>query len=85
MDGGEGHFIARFEKTDQEFKNRKSNVKSLTSERADPLVIQFLNEQIGHSFTDFHTEKINITIKVYAMNHPFLRLKKGKILRQESI
>lgn len=57
MDGGEGHFIARFEKTDQEFKNRKSNVKSLTSERADPLVIQFLNEQIGHSFTDFHTEK----------------------------
>ncbi|WP_304684231.1 RsmB/NOP family class I SAM-dependent RNA methyltransferase [Ileibacterium valens] len=82
MDGGEGHFIARFEKTDQEFKNRKSNVKSLTSERADPLVIQFLNEQIGHSFTDFHTEKINDTIKVYAMNHPFLRLKKGKILRQ---
>lgn len=78
MDGGEGHFIARFKKTGGSarsfpvFKNEK------LPEAAKKEISAFLDQ----SFTYFHVEKSKDSKaeKVYAMNVPFIKTK--GILRQ---
>lgn len=89
MDGGEGHFVARFEKALEDEEEEKSTLNKKKSgfslkkaDQPDGEVQKFLEEQLDGSFQYFDVEKSRDGQKVYAMNHPFIRLKKGKILRQ---
>lgn len=81
MDGGEGHFAARFEK----IKSEEQSTSSFTfckEEKLDKTIQAFLNEQTDQAFTHYYLEKNQDSTFVYGMNAPFIKLKKGKVLRQ---
>lgn len=84
MDGGEGHFAARFQKIKD--KDREDETKrpfSLCKEEKLPACVQdFLNEQLAESFSYYHMEKNKDSVLVYGMNVPFFKLKKGRMLRE---
>lgn len=80
MDGGEGHFIARFEKVRQP-DEEMPKPKSLWIEKSDKLpdeARKFIESQTDQPFTHYRV----VNGKVYGMNHPFMNLKKAKVLRQ---
>ncbi|MBF0579123.1 RsmF rRNA methyltransferase first C-terminal domain-containing protein [Erysipelotrichaceae bacterium RD49] len=89
MDGGEGHFVARFEKKasadlQEETRNGKpAKSAKQTKPAALPLeAASFLKEQLPEGFACYQVIKTKDGVQVYGMNHPFLTLKKGKVLRQ---
>lgn len=82
MDEGEGHFVARFRKKADAASSGRSKVRELKGEKPDVLTESFLSEQTGKGYKYYHTEKNKDRVLVYGMNHPFLALKKGKIVRQ---
>ncbi len=80
MDGGEGHFIARFEKVAADEQQVPSK-KSIWIDRSDALpesARTFIEAQTEKPFSYYRVANG----KVYGMNHPFMNLKKAKILRQ---
>ncbi len=84
MDAGEGHFIARFRKKEDAASSGSLKAKTLRPEKPDRHVTEFLNQQMGCGYENYHMEKDprKDIVRVYGMNHPFLALKKGRILRQ---
>lgn len=80
MDGGEGHFAARFEKIKTE--DEPSSFVYCKEEKMDKTVQAFLNEQTDTAFSHYYLEKSKDSTFVYGMNAPFIKLKKGKVLRQ---
>lgn len=88
MDGGEGHFVARFEKTGEkpeETKETKRKGKGMDFEKSKPLPKEaqaFLEEQSREGYAFYKVESDGKSQLVYGMNHPFLKLKKGRVLRQ---
>ena len=81
MDGGEGHFVARFEK-DPQAGTSKAKVRELPSGKIDAKAEEFLKQQIDSGYSYYQSEPGKDRIRIFGMNHPFLKLKKGKILRQ---
>jgi NOL1/NOP2/fmu family ribosome biogenesis protein len=74
MDKGEGHFVARLRKTTGSIRS----LPVLKSDRIDSVTEAFLKEQLmdlpaNYMIRDGH---------IYAMNHPFLMLKKIPVIRQ---
>lgn len=82
MDGGEGHFIAKFQKKVDDSVNTPSSLPFVKSKKLPPAVTEFLKTQTTCGFHDYYTESSKEGVRVYGMNHPFISLKKGKILRQ---
>ncbi|WP_230266795.1 methyltransferase RsmF C-terminal domain-like protein [Allobaculum fili] len=99
MDGGEGHFMARFMKTGESEESaepvsssRKKGKGSkglwLSADKLPKEAASFLDEQLeadergvcGYSF--YHVIERKDESLVFGMNHPFLNLKKGKVIRQ---
>lgn len=81
MDGGEGHFIARFEK-DPQAEASKAKIRELPSGKIDAKAEEFLKQQIGSGYSYYLSEPGKERTRIFGMNHPFLKLKKGKVLRQ---
>lgn len=88
MDGGEGHFVARFEKkAPADLQDEKPESKSAKAKVAKPALlpveaVSFLNAQLPDGYAYYQVTKTKDGAQVYGMNHPFLTLKKGKVLRQ---
>ena len=78
MDQGEGHFIAKLKKTGGASKS----LPTLNSSKIDGCVQKFLKEQIENPMTYYYVEKGKDYDKVFMMNHPFLKFKKGNVVRQ---
>lgn len=74
MDGGEGHFIAKFKKK----SGKIGKLPVLKSMKMDPIVKQFLNEQLEIKPCYYYVSQD----KVFGMNFPFIDFKKIKVLRQ---
>lgn len=74
MDGGEGHFIAKFKKND----GKLGKFATMKSMNVDSVVHEFLKNQIEEAPAYFYVNKD----KVYGMNFPFVDFKKIKVLRQ---
>ena len=74
MDGGEGQFMAKFIKKG----NEAEEIRSLKNEKLSKTERAFLDEQIEKPLTYFHHENG----KLFMMDHPFMDLKKVKVLRQ---
>jgi NOL1/NOP2/fmu family ribosome biogenesis protein/precorrin-6B methylase 2 len=80
MDGGDGHFMAAFEKTGEETAGAKENwlkPAKLEKEAAD-----FIQQHLSDGFTYYQSIKKDGKVSVYGMDQPFLKLKKGNIIRQ---
>lgn len=78
MDHGEGHFMAKFVKTE----GHAGSLKTEKSARPEKLVKEFLQDNLDISFSNYLEHSQRNGEKVwYAMNAPFLKLK-GKVLRQ---
>lgn len=75
MDGGEGHFIAKFHK-----KNigKVGKFPMLKSVKIDKVVQKFLDEQLLNSIQYYYVNHD----KVYGMDVPFIDFKRVKVLRQ---
>lgn len=86
MDGGEGHFVARFEKKEQESDSvQKKPAKKAKAAKAEELpkeAAAFLKEQMPEGYQYYHLIRNQDGVEVYGMNYPFFSLKKGKVLRQ---
>lgn len=86
MDGGEGHFVARFEKVPSSQSDNVSGKKTgfdlKKPDKLDKESEKFLKEQLNGSFAYYDWDKSRDSEKIYGMNHPFIKLKKGKVLRQ---
>lgn len=78
MDHGEGHFIAKLKKNGGSSKS----LPVQNSHKVDGCVQKFLKEQVENPMTYFYVEKGKDHDKVFMMNHPFLKLKKGNVVRQ---
>ena len=78
MDQGEGHFIAKLRKTGG--TNKK--VPVISDSNLESCVKKFLKDQIKESLSHFHVEKGKEMDRVYMMNTPFLKFKKGNVIRQ---
>lgn len=74
MDGGEGHFVAKFHKKEGEEKS----FPILKDKKVDPMIQSFFKEQLG--FVPKHIQVIHDS--VYAMEYPFIDTKKLPVLRQ---
>lgn len=74
MDGGEGHFIAKFHKKGNEGKK----IRTLKSAKVDKMTEKFLKEQLEILPKYFYVKND----KVYGMDVPFVDFKKVKVLRQ---
>lgn len=74
MDKGEGHFVARLRKTTGSVRS----LPILKSDRIDSVTEAFLKEQL----TDLPANYMIRDGHIYAMNHPFLMLKKIPVIRQ---
>ena len=87
MDGGEGHFIARLKKSENA-SCAKARASWSDGVKIPAQAQAFLEEQldeddsrnIGYRF--YETSERKEGTLVSGMNHPFLVLKKGKVLRQ---
>ncbi len=75
MDEGEGHFIAKMQRTSE---NKQTKLTTLKTHKIEPCVHDFFMEQIGFipAYLYVHNNQ------VYAKQSPFIKLDKGKILRQ---
>lgn len=75
MDKGEGHFIAKFKKNEEE---PRASLQELRSDTLPSFVNEWMDTQLGAplAYAYVHNDK------VYMKNTPFLKLKKSKILRQ---
>ena len=78
MDGGEGHFMAKFRKEGSE----EAELKELKSDALPKEAAAFLKEQLPDGYRHYKTVDKKDRISVYGMNHPFTSLKKGTVLRQ---
>ena len=78
MDQGEGHFIAKFKK----IEGTHAKLPTLNSSKIDSCVSQFLKEQVENPMSYFYVEKGKDVSKVFMMNQPFLKFKKGNVVRQ---
>lgn len=81
MDGGEGHFIARFRKKE----DAPSSGKPIAEQKSQKLpkeAAEFLRENGSPAFSDCFVSKSKEGSSISVMNHPFLDFKKGKVLRQ---
>lgn len=81
MDGGEGHFVAKFRKKSQE-ETRFSALPEAKNQKLPAEAEQFLKE---NGMPDWKYVSLNGSrdeVQVCMMNHPFLSLKKGRVLRQ---
>lgn len=74
MDGGEGHFIAKFRKK----SGKIGKLPMAKSMKVDKIVNQFLDEQLRNQPRYFYVHQD----KVYGMDVPFVDFKKIKVLRQ---
>lgn len=81
MDGGEGHFIAKFEKKseDSPFSSTMLEAKSI---KLPAVVTSFLETQVNPAYSYYYSEPSKEGMRFYGMNHPFFQVKKGKVLRQ---
>ena len=78
MDHGEGHFIAKFKKTGGSVKK----LPVCNSAKINDCVQSFLKEQVQNPMSYFHVEKGKECDRVYMMNQPFIKFKKGNVVRQ---
>ena len=78
MDHGEGHFIAKFKKTAGSCKK----LPVLASAKINECVQSFLKEQVEQPMKFFHVEKGKDYDRVFMMNQPFIKFKKGNVVRQ---
>lgn len=74
MDGGEGHFIAKFQKK----SGNQNDLPILKNAKIDKLVSSFVSEQIKEQNLNYYVQNDH----VYCMNHEFVDFKKIKVLRQ---
>lgn len=80
MDQGEGHFVARFRK-----KGNPDLQNSLPEQKDAKLPAQaqaFLSEQLEQPYDHYLLKNARDRIQVFGMNHPFVKFKKGQVLRQ---
>ncbi len=83
MDGGEGHFIAKFQKKAQEIASvAPPSLPIAKSVKLPALVADFLKSQLAQDFNYYYSESSKDGVRFYGMNHPFVPLKKGKVLRE---
>lgn len=83
MDGGEGHFIAKFQKRAYDIASAASPSLPLAkSIKLPALAADFLHSQVAHEFNYYYSEPSKEGWRIYGMNHPFIQLKKGKVLRE---
>ena len=86
MDGWEAHFVARFEKKEQEKdsapKKTVQKAKAAKPEELPKEASAFLKEQMPYGYQHYHLVRNKDGVEVYGMNYPFFNLKKGKVLRQ---
>lgn len=75
MDKGEGHFIAKMQRTSE---NKKVPLEEVRSKQIDSSVTAFFKEQLVKPLPYIYENKG----KVYMKNTPFIKLNKTKILRQ---
>lgn len=75
MDGGEGHFVAKFKKTKEADYTKK---QECTVKKPEDYVMNFLKSQLKEVPAYLYVNQD----KVYCKNTPFLKLGKVKILRQ---
>lgn len=80
MDGGEGHFIAKFEKQGKAFSTL--GLPEAKSIKLPNIVTTFLKTQVNPGYSYYYSEPSKESIRFYGMNHPFFQVKKGKVLRQ---
>lgn len=78
MDGGEGHFAAKFQKT---AAGEGQPLPILKPQQLPEMAAAFVKEQKEKPFAYYHLEKSKDEIRVFGMNHPFVKIK-GKVLRQ---
>ena len=78
MDHGEGHFIAKFKKKDGTVKK----LPVLSCDKPSSCVQKFLDQQIENPMKYFYVEKGKDYDRVFTMNTPFLKFKKGNVVRQ---
>jgi NOL1/NOP2/sun family putative RNA methylase len=80
MDQGEGHFIAKMKKTAGSLRK----LPERKSEKLPKLASAFFKENFDAEFSCFMQVqgKQKENIQLFGMNHPFLALKKGKVIRQ---
>ena len=78
MDHGEGHFIAKFKKVEGTSKK----LPTISSMKVADCVTSFLKAQIQNPMEYFYVEKGKDFDKVFMMNLPFLKFKKGNVVRQ---
>ena len=74
MDGGEGHFIAKFKKQ----SGVAGKLPVLKSKKIDKITEKFLKEQLNTLPNYYYIDKD----RVYGMDVPFVDFKKVKVLRQ---
>ncbi len=78
MDGGEGQFLAKMKKTG----GTKKELPELKNQTLPPEAAQFMKEQLPEGFPYYALEKGRDSVRVYGLNHPFVRFRKGRVLRQ---
>jgi NOL1/NOP2/sun family putative RNA methylase len=80
MDQGEGHFIAKMQKT----SGAQRNLPELKNEKLPKLASAFFQENFERDFSFYMQSagKQKDIQQLFGMNHPFVSLKKGKVLRQ---
>lgn len=81
MDGGEGHFIARFRKKEDADSSGKP-IAELKSQKLPKEAQDFLKENGSPAFGYARVDKTREGSAISVMNHPFLDFRKGKVLRQ---
>lgn len=82
MDGGEGHFIARFRKRDDASAFSGKTAAELKNQKLPKEAAEFLEENGALHYSNCMVNKSKEGSAVSVMNHPFLDFKKGKVLRQ---
>lgn len=82
MDGGEGHFIARLQKGEKEMDKPGCKRPLKSSAKLPEAARNFLREQSDQGFVYYDVQSDGKTQKVFGMNSPFWKIKKGKVLRQ---
>lgn len=81
MDGGEGHFIARFRKK-EDGSSKAGSLKYEKNEKPDEQAAAFLKKMLPEGFAYYHTMRDGDEVRLFGMNHPFVRLKKGTVIAQ---
>lgn len=82
MDGGEGHFIARLRKKADACDEQPQTLPTVKNQKLPKEAEEFLRQNGQPEWNWTHLSQTKDEIQVCMMNHPFLQLKKGRVLRQ---